>query len=110
MAEETVANRALTPGEETSEGKLTAKNNLFGTILMIAGTLTGIVPSMIDAIRAVPGVETSKTGLIILSVLGGVLAIAGAIVKAAANSSYNQGRALIKASAIRDVPPDKIAA
>lgn len=98
-----IATAALKPGEQTTEFAQTQATGLWGTILMICGLLTGILPPVIDAIRAVPNVEGTQTGKIILTVAGVVIAVAGAVMKAVATGSYNQSRGLAKASALRDL-------
>ena len=102
---DTLTSRALESGENTSEGKQTAATHWWANIVIIAGLITSIAPEIIEAIRNVPGAESSKAGASILSILGIVLSIAGIISKGLTAASFNSGRSLIKAAAVRDSSP-----
>lgn len=103
MDNKEIASRVLAPGEETSEGQHTQSATSWAKIMIAVGGLGMFLPQMIDAIKQVPGVETSKTGSVVLSVLGVLVMISGAVMKMGVVSSYNNSRGLIKAAAIRDL-------
>jgi len=104
MEDATIAARALQAGELTSEFEITQTSNWWAKVLILSGIIASIVPQIVDAVKAVPGVETNKTLSTILSICGVVMALAGAIVKVGSTASYNSSRALVKAAAVRDIP------
>lgn len=90
------------PGETTTEHALATKTNWWSTVVAVAGALMTVVPPIIDALQPV---AQTKTGMIVLQVLGGLMTVAGIITKGITSASYSQGRSLVKAAAARDVPP-----
>ena len=99
----------IKPGETTSEYAVSRSGSMFGMIVTIAGALLSILPQIIAQAQEIPGVTESKYGSLALTILGGLMSVAGIVVKLANDTSYAQGRALVKAAAARDVaPPPKI--
>jgi len=98
-----IATAAMKPGEQTTEYKQTVITGTWGTVMMVCGMIVGVLPPVIDAIRAVPNVEGSQTGKMLLTIAGVVIAVAGAVMKAIATGSYNTSRGILKASALRDM-------
>ena len=107
MADEakTAAAYALKPGETTTEHGVMVNSNWWAKILMILGLISTLGPQIIVLLTQVPGVEQSKTGTMILSGIGALVTFAGFFLKATADKSYIDGRSLIKAAAVREVPP-----
>ena len=92
-------------GETTSEYAVSRSGSMFGMVVTIAGAILAILPQIISQAQEIPGVADSKYGSLALTVLGGLMSVAGIIVKLANDTSYSQGRALVKAAAARDLPP-----
>ena len=101
---DTVPGPILKPGEQTSEFREMQATGWWAKILMVVGVVLGVVPPIIEALRSVPGAEGNKALTIVISILGIVLAVAGAIAKATTASAYITGRSVIKAAALRDAP------
>lgn len=96
---------AIKPGEQTTEYEVQQSAGIWSKVLMIAGMVLAVVPQVIEALKTVPGVETNHTLAVILSVLGIIVTLAGAIKNATTSAAYINGRSLVKAAAARDVPP-----
>ncbi len=90
------------PGESTSEHVMASATNWWSKVVIIAGALMTTLPPIIAALQ--PVAET-KTGIIVLQILGGLMTVAGIITKGITSASYSSGRSLVKAAAARDVPP-----
>lgn len=93
---------AIKSGEQTTEYAEVQKSNWWSTVVAVAGGLALVIPGVIDALQPV---AATKTGMIVLQVLGGLMTVIGIITKGVTAASYAQGRSLVKAAAARDVPP-----
>lgn len=79
----------VTPGAETSEGRLAASSSWWSTVLMVLGVITSIGSQVLPALG-----ENSKLGII----SGAVLAVAGIVAKALTSMGYSASRATVKAA------------
>lgn len=95
----------LTPGETTSEYRVSRSGSLFGMIASVAGIVLAVVPELLSTAQALPGVSETRYGKLIIQILGAALAIAGVIVKMTNDTAYTEGRSILKAAAARDLPP-----
>lgn len=84
----------VTPGEQTSEGKLAASSSTWSTIIMVLGVITSIGSQVLPSLG-----EGSKIGII----AGALIAVAGIVSKALVSMGYSASRAEVKAadSAVR---------
>lgn len=107
MSDETVATRALQPGEQTTEHAVMTEATGFGRILTYVGMISAILPQILDLAKLLPaGLQDSKYVLIATTSIGGLLALLGVIKEVAVKVSYINSRGMIKAAAVRDTPPD----
>ena len=88
----------LKSGVETSEYQVSRAGSLFGTVMTIAGGILAILPQVIEQMREVPGITENKYGMLALTILGGVVSVAGIVVKLSNDAGYVQGRSLVKAA------------
>jgi hypothetical protein len=98
-----IAAAALKPGEQTSEFQVTQATGAWGIVLMVCGTITTILPQIIDSIKQAPQVADTQSGKTVIMVAGVLIAISGAVLRAASTMSYNQSRAIVKGAALRDI-------
>lgn len=96
---------AIKAGENTTEYAEVQKSNWWSTVVAVAGGLALVIPGVVDALQPV---AATKTGMIVLQVLGGLMTVIGIITKGVTAASYAQGRSLVKAAAARDLPPPPV--
>jgi hypothetical protein len=97
-----IAKAVLKPGEQTSEYKAKQEGSFWSKITMFAGIAIAIIPQVIAALQQ-SGADQSKTGTMVISILGVVLSIAGIVTNGSVNKSYVEGRSLVKAAGARDL-------
>jgi len=106
MSPNDMAARALGSGENTSEHAVMVQSGKFGNVLLILGTLGAALPQILQFLSMAPeGLLNSTWGATIIAVLGGLVALIGAMKKMLTEISYIQGRSLVKAAAVRDISP-----
>lgn len=93
---------AIKAGENTTEYAEVQKSNWWSTVVAIAGGLALVIPGVLDALQPV---ASTKTGMIVIQVLGGLMTVIGILTKGVTTANYAYGRSLVKAAAARDVPP-----
>ncbi len=102
---ETKTGPEIRPGETTTEYEAMKSSSFFGIVLAVVGSIGTILPPIIQALTAIPGVESNEMMIVIISCGSALVAVAGGIMKALGDSAYIQGRSLVKAAAARDLPP-----
>ena len=106
MDDSTIAQRALTPGEQTSEHAEMTSSVASGKLLTILGAGAVLIPQLLELAGALPQpVLENKWVQLVVAGLGGLLAILGTIQGVAAKVAYIQGRSQIKAAALLDQKP-----
>jgi hypothetical protein len=101
-----VVSRVMAKGNTTSEYDAMESASFFGRILTVLGSVSAMLPQILELANMLPdSVKESKWGATGFAVIGGIVAVLGVIKETAAKCAYINGRSLIKAAAIRDVPP-----
>jgi len=100
----TVANRALASGETTSEYQVAQDTTSSSRVLTILGSIVAIVPTILEALNALPAAVKERPWFAItLAIIGGVMALLGVVKETSTKVAYIQSRGLVKAAAIRDL-------
>jgi hypothetical protein len=101
-----IITRVMAKGETTSEHAAMESASSFGRILTVIGSVSAMLPQILELANMLPeSAKNSKWGATGFAVIGGIIAVLGVFKETTAKVAYINGRSLIKAAAIRDVPP-----
>lgn len=95
----------IEPGENTTEFAAMQSSSLWSKLMIIIGALAVFLPEMLSQLAMIPGLADTVIGTRVIQVLGIVSFILGGIMKTITTIRYNDGRAVIKASAVYSLPP-----